>query len=142
MTRLNLALVIIFSVLMLASIACSSDGGEPEHQEIAINLSDGNWDLASDTLKIAQGDTVALSIASEEHGTVHLHGYDIEIPVGPDEAGDLNFDAAATGRFNITFHAGAEEGADGDADHTEESEDHEEGGEEEASLGAIEIHPR
>ena len=51
-----------------------------------------------------QGDTVTLLIDSNEHGSFHLHGYDIEKDIGPDATAELAFAADVTGRFNITFH--------------------------------------
>lgn len=125
---------------MISTFACGRDE-ESEHQEISLEVSEAKWSLESDTIRVAQGDTVTLNITSDELGTFHLHGYDIEIPVGPDETGGINFDATATGRFNITFHAGAEEGGDDDTHHTEGDDKHTEEGEE-VDLGAIEVHPR
>ena len=95
---------------------------------------------------------MTMSIDADEHGTLHLHGYDIEIDLGPDETSTMEFTADATGRFNITFHPGEEEHEDGSESPGAEQEseaggnssgherDDEEG--EEIPIGALEVQPR
>lgn len=43
---------------------------------------------------------------SVEHGAFHLHGYDIEVEVGPGDATTMELVSDASGQFNITFHPG------------------------------------
>ncbi|HEX9585364.1 MAG TPA: hypothetical protein VGB36_12755 [Gammaproteobacteria bacterium] len=42
---------------------------------------------------------------------LHLHGYDLEIHVRPDEPAAMVIKATATGRFPITSHGWGEGGA-------------------------------
>lgn len=48
-----------------------------------------------------RGDRVAIVVRSDVPEIVHLHGYDIERPVGPGKPAQLRFVAEITGRFEI-----------------------------------------
>ncbi len=130
MFRNSVKLAVLLLLLIFVTIAISACGSssEPEDRQFDLEITEGTLNLESDAMEVKQGDTVTLSFGSDEHGSVHLHGYDIEKDVGPDETATMEFIADATGRFNITFHAGGED------EHEEE--------EEEVSLGSLEVRPR
>lgn len=48
-----------------------------------------------------RGDRVAIVVRSDVPEVVHLHGYDIERPVGPGKPAQLRFVAEVTGRFEL-----------------------------------------
>jgi hypothetical protein len=56
---------------------------------------------------VAEGDQVALRMPSESPVEVHVHGYDLEGEIEPDEAATLSFKANTTGRFEIEVRARA-----------------------------------
>ena len=56
------------------------------------------------TLRIRQGDTVALNLTSAAPQTVHLHGYDFEVAIGPRSPITILFNAAFAGRFVAEAH--------------------------------------
>jgi FtsP/CotA-like multicopper oxidase with cupredoxin domain len=67
--------------------------------------------LDPNVIRVTMGDRVTLSWTSDEAGSLHLHGYDIEFEVGPGRTETMTFLASATGRFPITSHGfGGEEG--------------------------------
>jgi hypothetical protein len=127
LTFLGLALVAIIAAV---TAAC---GGASEAEERAFDLTieDRKLDLDPAVMEVKQKDSVTLRIDADEHGTFHLHGYDIEIEVGPDETATMDFVANATGGFPITFHPGAE------GEHGEEDEE-----EEEIAIASLEVRPR
>jgi hypothetical protein len=43
-------------------------------------------------------------VSAEEPVEVHVHGYDIEEEVEPEEPASISFDADLTGRFDIEDH--------------------------------------
>lgn len=135
MNNNRLALVGLMASLTLWLAVCGGQP-DPEHLTFALKITGGKTDVSQRELAVAQGDTVTLVIASDQKGRFHLHGYDHERPVGPEQAAELTFEASATGRFNYTFHP--EESA-GDAGHGH-GHGHEE--EKEETLGALEVHPR
>lgn len=55
-------------------------------------------------LRVTQGDTVRLTLTSDEPGEVHLHGYDLTASVSPDHPAELTFEATTAGAFGINFH--------------------------------------
>ncbi len=61
---------------------------------------------------VRQGESVQLIWHSDEAVQLHLHGYDIELDVQPDQPGVMQFNAHATGRYPVTSHGfGASHGA-------------------------------
>ncbi len=99
-----LILLIAVAVSAMALVACSSD--DPEDVLFELSIEHGALTLDPPVMKVSQGDTVTLSVASDEHSSVHLHGYDEEFEVGPDEETTVVFEAGATGSFKLTIHAG------------------------------------
>jgi FtsP/CotA-like multicopper oxidase with cupredoxin domain len=55
-------------------------------------------------ISVEEGDQVTLRLTSDRPVEVHLHGYDLEEEVPPDEAVTLSFEADLTGRFEIEDH--------------------------------------
>ncbi len=95
------------AVSAVALAACSTS--EPEDRLFDLSIEHGALTLDPPVMKVDQGDTVTLNFDSDEHGSVHLHGYDEEFEVGPDEIATLEFTADATGSFKLTLHAAGEQ---------------------------------
>jgi FtsP/CotA-like multicopper oxidase with cupredoxin domain len=55
-------------------------------------------------IRITEGDVVELRWTSDEAVELHLHGYDMEIQVRPEQPAAMVIEATATGRFPITSH--------------------------------------
>ena len=127
--------LLVISLLVIGAVlgACGS-ASEPEDQVFDLTISDGKLDLDPSVIQVKQGDTVTLRIDGDELGTFHLHGYDLEVDVSPDDTASVEFTADATGAFRITFH-GAGEGEEG-AEHQEEGEG------EEVTIASLEVQPR
>ncbi len=103
-------------VVALAMAACA--GGEaPQERAFALQIQEKKLTNEVDPLQVMQGDTVIMNFDSDEDGSVHLHGYDIEKEVGPEGLTEFNFVADATGRFIFTFHTGGPR-------HEEEGDEH------------------
>jgi hypothetical protein len=75
--------------------------------ELTFNLKieHGQVPEAARLISVKQGDMVRLRWSTDQPLTVHLHGYDIEMPVEPGATTDLTFTAYATGRFPVHVHA-------------------------------------
>ena len=58
----------------------------------------------NEAIRITEGDVIELRWTSDEPVELHLHGYDLKIHVGRDEATAMVIEAHATGRFPITSH--------------------------------------
>ena len=64
----------------------------------------GKVPAAQRTIRVAEGDRVELRWTADEAVELHLHGYDIELHVTPDEPGTMTFEAHTAGRFPVGSH--------------------------------------
>ncbi len=55
-------------------------------------------------IRVRHGDTVRVEVTADVSDEVHVHGYDIEEEVGPEEPARISFYADLTGRFDIEDH--------------------------------------
>ena len=98
------ALVIVFSFAGFSLV-------QAEDLKIAVMIEHDHHDsenmikLVPKIIRVKQNDRVTLKIETMQNGIMHLHGYDIENEVKKGKLGNFHFDANATGRFKITFHA-------------------------------------
>ena len=107
-----LALSFALAAIPLLSACGTASQTEPSPLEpsaanaTVINLSIENRSttLTREDLRATQGETVRLTVSTDEPGEVHLHGYDLTTDVAPDRPGELVFEATAAGAFAINFH--------------------------------------
>ena len=59
----------------------------------------------TNTLRVGAGDVVELVWTSDEAVRLHLHGYDIEAALTPENPVQMKFRATVSGRFPIAAHA-------------------------------------
>jgi hypothetical protein len=57
------------------------------------------------TVKVKKGDTVTISVDSDEAGKLEVHGYRKELAIVPEAKAAMTFVADKTGRFPIDLHA-------------------------------------
>lgn len=55
-------------------------------------------------VRAEKGDRVRLRVTSDQADEAHLHGYDIERPVGPGQSGRFSFTADVEGIFELELH--------------------------------------
>lgn len=85
--------------------APSSDGSEDgEFRRKTFDVSVEDSGMSPDEIEVTDGDRVTLRLTSDAPLELHLHGYDLETEVAPDEPADLSFVADLTGRFGIEDH--------------------------------------
>lgn len=83
--------------------ASNESGPSPAGETpIAVKFLDSR--LSPETIRVSQGDSVTLSLETDQPGTFHIHGYDYQQEVRVGEVTDFQFKADATGRFRINFH--------------------------------------
>ena len=88
-----------------AAVSESVSNGTAQESVVAVNFS-GNQ-LTPETIRVKQGDDVALKLETDRPGSFHIHGYDLEKEAVVGEVTEFQFMANATGRFRITFHGAA-----------------------------------
>jgi hypothetical protein len=89
--------------------AVAQDGPQ---QVIEARIKDRKIVAPDEAIRITEGDKIELRWTSDEAVALHLHGYDVELHVRPEEPAVMVIEAHATGRFPITSH-GWGEGGDG-----------------------------
>ena len=104
-TRVSLLLTGLAVVGLMLIAACS--GSAPETVEFNLDIRDRALDQESPVIRVKNGDTVVLFITSDEAGTIHLHGYDIEDELGEEGVTRMEFVANLEGRFAMAMHPGS-----------------------------------
>ena len=98
------------TALALVLLASCSDGGEPEQHTFDIQIEDGQPAAGAATYSVKQNDAVTLVVTSDQHASLHLHGYDITGVAMAGAPATLELTASATGSFPLTVHVGGERG--------------------------------
>ena len=114
--------IVIMGLVCLMVFIASACGSEntPSSSgvtQIDVQIKGGEASGVGETVSINKGDDVKISFTSDEHLTVHLHGYDIKEDVPKGGEAVIEFNANATGRFLITSHQPAGEGNDSHSNH-------------------------
>ena len=92
-----------FLVVGLLIIAACSESA-PETVEFNLDIRDRTLAQDSAVFRVKNGDTVVLFITSDEAGTIHLHGYDLEDELGQEGVTRMEFVANLEGRFAMAMH--------------------------------------
>ena len=88
-----------------AAVSESVSNGTPQESVVAVSFSGDH--LTPETIRVKQGDDVALKLETDRPGSFHIHGYDLEKEAVVGEVTEFQFVTNATGRFRITFHGAA-----------------------------------
>ena len=110
-------LLLWLTPLTLLLAACGSNT-EPQTRIFDLHIAGGSLDGEHRTLIVDHNDEVVLRITSDQKGSFHLHGYDLETSLMPGETAALAFTANATGKFDFEMHT-AHNGSDHSHDSTE-----------------------
>jgi hypothetical protein len=111
----RLATTVALASLLFTATACVQQSNLPSdcdasQVERAATLTDGG--LAPDGFDVCKGQAVTLTINVKVSGTLHLHGYDDQVPEKDVAAGDvakLSFTASRSGQFPLELHKGQDE---------------------------------
>ena len=77
---------------------------EPGVQRFSARIEGGSVVGGIQRWQVAQGDDVRIVVRSDVDDEIHLHGYDIEKPVGPGKPATFAFGATIPGRFELESH--------------------------------------
>ena len=99
-----MVLFLMVSTVFATQFAYSAGNDESKTRRIELSIKQRAVQNDSNVLRVTQGETIELVWTSDEAGSLHLHGYDIEFEVGPDGPKTISFIANASGRFPVTSH--------------------------------------
>jgi hypothetical protein len=71
---------------------------------VHITLADGKADPSGERVEAAKGTTLVLTIDSDRDDEIHVHGYDIEIPVTAGKTVTKEIVLDQVGRFEVESH--------------------------------------
>ena len=84
----------------------------PEPKAFSLEVKQGKLIAGPQVLRVSQGDTVSISVKSDQAEEFHLHGYDRKLELQPDQVATLTLLSDRSGRFEYELeHAGIELGA-------------------------------
>jgi hypothetical protein len=89
---------------MLAALIRAAVAQDGPRGVIEARIEDRKVVAPREAIRITEGDVIELRWTSDEPVSLHLHGYDVELHVRPDEPAVMVIEAYATGRFPITSH--------------------------------------
>ena len=99
---------VCFLALLLSATAANVPATETPParaaQAVVLRIAGGRLEGGVRTLRFTRGDRVALRVTSDQKLNLHLHGYDIELPVSPAMEATLIVDARVAGRFPLSAH--------------------------------------
>ncbi len=90
-----------------ASAATEATTTKPEPQVATIRVKGGQPVGGVRKLTFREGERIRFRVTDDAGDEVHLHGYDVEKPVGPGEAANFSVPATITGRFEVELHNSA-----------------------------------
>jgi FtsP/CotA-like multicopper oxidase with cupredoxin domain len=89
-------------------VSAKPDSGNVAGKSFDLKLVDGKLAGGPATVRVQQGDAVQLHWTSNVPMSLHLHGYDLAIPLQPNVPAVTSFAARLPGRFPVSDHgAGA-----------------------------------
>ncbi len=103
---LVLGIVLILARLFVL-LRPNSPAAGPQTREFDLRISEGVMEPSD--IAVAEDDRVVLRILTDSPLEVHVHGYDLERELEPDEPVRLSFEADLTERFEIEAHETEEE---------------------------------
>lgn len=84
----------------------------PEPEVTRIQLRGGQVVGGPADITVQKGDRVRIVVSADAHDDIHLHGYDIEKPVGPGRPARFNVTADVEGIFEMESHVAEDAGRD------------------------------
>jgi FtsP/CotA-like multicopper oxidase with cupredoxin domain len=82
----------------------TAEAAPPPPETARIRVRGGTAVGGVEQVRVRRGDRVRLTISADAADEVHLHGYDLERPVGPGQPARLRFTADAEGLFELELH--------------------------------------
>ncbi|GAB3703635.1 cupredoxin domain-containing protein [Mariniluteicoccus flavus] len=103
--RLLSVVAALLAVAVLA--ACQSAAPAPAPSgpiELKITIAGGRVDPSGAKIEVPKGATVHVTATSDAPDSIHVHGYDREVEVGPGKPADFTFVADKIGQFEVESH--------------------------------------
>ena len=94
----------LIALMALAAISVAGSARSEELRVLELTMKERQIEAPQSTLRVNQGERIAFRVHSDETAELHLHGYDVKIPLEANQTSDVRFLADVAGRFPITLH--------------------------------------
>lgn len=84
-----------------SATSASPRSAAPAGTNIAVTYSGGQVTGSTGRIPVTAGEQVTITVISDVADEIHLHGYDLSAPVGPDTPGTVTFQATIPGVFEV-----------------------------------------
>lgn len=84
------------------SPGAAENGGRVE--QIRVKVSDGSAHPSLGRVEVPVGSTVRLTVESDVRDEIHVHSYEEELTLRPDEPGTVQFTTGVPGLFEVESH--------------------------------------
>jgi hypothetical protein len=95
------------AIVLAGAAAAASVAARAAEVTYDLRIERGRVPENMQVVRVKQGDIVKLRWTTDQPIVLHLHGYDIEMKIGPGTVGVMDFAARATGRFPVEVHGSA-----------------------------------
>lgn len=96
--------VIVIAAVLAATLLPAARDGAAETRAFELAVRNGELPVELRVVRVRQGDEVTLRWTTDKALAIHLHGYDIEMPLSPAAPVVMRFTARASGRFPVEIH--------------------------------------
>ena len=98
-------IVVMLGVVLLAGCAVGVSQTVPQPpSRVSITLADGKAEPNGERIELAKGQQLVLTITSDRDDEVHVHGFDVDIPVKAGETVTRELVVDRVGRFEVESH--------------------------------------
>lgn len=94
---------LLWTMFVLSGCTPAQPSAAPPKQ-ITITLADGKAEPIGERVVLSRGQTLVLTITSDRNDQVHVHGYDLEIPIAKGQTTTTEIVVDKIGRFEVETH--------------------------------------
>jgi hypothetical protein len=116
--RRGMLLVVLAALAAPVTAAETAPAAAERCKPLDLRLVAGRLEGGTRTVRYTRGDRIVMRWVSDRNLTLHLHGYDVALPLSPAVEATLVVEARIVGRFPLTAHFPAP--AAGAAEHPRE----------------------
>jgi len=101
-----------FFFVATAAVFSARNAGADEDVRISLRVAGGKLVDGPKVIRLKRNAAVVLTVVADTADELHVHGYNLQLKLLPNQAATLSFRAKHTGRFTFELHrAGTELGA-------------------------------
>lgn len=96
--------VLLLAVVLVLAGCAAGPTPIPDPKPVQITLANGSAQPNGERVELTQGQHLVLTITSDRADKIHVHGYDLEIPVAAGETVTKDIVVDQVGRFEVESH--------------------------------------